>query len=241
MSAIPLDVSAKKPGKPAAPKVPKAWGEILKSESARLGISRDELAKLANVGTNTVWRVETGHQDSSVKAAAGLRAVLLERGAVIPPVPVGVEDWTPDAVAAPANTTPSAGDSDEEIIRKNLIRFREQAEHDQFSAASAAGIPYEDLRRYELGEVEPPNSALRKLSTVYGREPGDFFKVAPPPLDPNTVPELWWRGRPEVVKTISEEDKRRIDELMREIAEKSRPTKKAMIEHITKASKRRRS
>lgn len=227
-----------KKAKPAAgsgaPGVPKAYGAMLIKLGESIGLKRPELAKSAGMSDLTAWRVESG--GGAVKAAHALRQVLVSRGLEVPPVPVGDADWRP----SPPVATPTPRDEDEETIRQNLIRFREATNHDQFSAASASGIPYEDLCAYERGDQPPPNAVLKRLGEVYGHGPGDFFERSPPPANADAVQGLWWRGIPEVVRRISDEDKRRLDDLLREIRDKYHLEKKGVIEHIKRASQRRR-
>lgn len=134
---------------------------------------------------------------------------------------------------------PQPNDSAEEIIRKNLIRAREQAGFDQLSAADATGIAFETLRGYEAGELEVPNAALRTIAPVYGRKPGDFFEVEMPAVDLDGAKRVFFRGRPEDLRALSAEDLARAAALEREFDEKIRASKRAQLEHFKKAKDRK--
>lgn len=137
--------------------------------------------------------------------------------------------------AATTTHAPKPTDSAEEIIRKNLIRAREQAGFDQLSAADATGIAFDTLRSYEAGEVEIPNAALRTIAPVYGRKPGDFFEVDLPPVDLDGAKRVFFRGRPEDLQALSAEDLARAAALERELDEKIRASKRAQLDHFKKA------
>lgn len=237
MCAIPFDVVSKKPDRPSAPKVPATYGKMLIERAAALGLPRPQFAKLAGISDLTAWRVETGHKDSSVKAANAMRSVLLERGLKdIPPVPVGGGDEWSQATAPPK---PTAIDSAEEIIRKNLIRAREQAGFDQLGAADASGIAFDLMRAYELGEKPVPNSDLRTIAPVYGRKPGDFFEVDMPGVDLDGAKRVFFRGRPDDIQLLTPEELARAAALEREYDEKIRERKRAQLDHFKKAKERK--
>jgi len=219
-AAIRLKVSPQKVSRSPAPKVPAAYGRLLVELAARYGMDRDQFAEAAGFAPITAWRLAKG--EGSVKAAKDARALLISRGATVPPVPVDDDDWTPPADDARA---PRPGDSTEETIRKNLIRFREEAGYDQLGAADASGVPFETLRGYEGGELEIPNGALKLLASAYGRRPGDFFELSPAPPDLDAIPLINYRVRPGL--QISDEDRTRLRELEHELNAKYRQARDA--------------
>lgn len=77
---------------------------------------------------------------------------------------------------------PKPPDPKDEIFRRNLKRFREEAEISQSAAAELAGIPVYNLTRYESGATASvPVAVLRELAKAYGHTMDDFFEADPPP------------------------------------------------------------
>lgn len=151
---------------------------------------------------------------------------------------LGIRNPFANEPGAPPNT-PKASDSAEEVIRKNLIRAREQAGFDQLSAADATGIPFDTLRAYEAGELEVPNAALRTIAPVYFRKPGDFFEVEMPAVDVEGGRRVFFRGRPEDIRALSQEDLARVAALEKELDDKIRASKRAQLDHFKKAKERK--
>lgn len=143
-----------------------------------------------------------------------------------------------DTVAAPPKPSPT--DTAEEIIRKNLIRAREQAGYDQLAAADATGIPFETLHAYESGTAEIPNAALRTIAPVYGRKPGDFFEVEMPAVDLEGARFVFFRGQREAMQVLSKEDLAKAAALEAELDEKIHAAKRAQLEHFKKAKEKKR-
>ena len=50
-------------------------------------------------------------------------------------------------------STQMADDPVDALVRKNLIRFREEADMSQADAAAASGVDVANIRRYEKGET----------------------------------------------------------------------------------------
>lgn len=233
MSAIRLDVVAKKSARPSAPKVPKAYGKMLVDRAkAELGLDRSEVADFAGISDVTAWRIETGHVDGSVKAANAMREVLLRNGLDVPPVPVGATEWEPPRPAVAVLKNP-----DEERIRQNLVRFREAIGIDQFAAAHLTGIAYETLVAYELGEQVPPSSTLVKIAERYGCRPGDFFEAELPEFDLDRVPGAWYGGP--ATKNMTAEERETVERVLSTVTERTRAQKKELGKHIDKAKKRK--
>ncbi len=88
-------------------------------------------------------------------------------------------------------------DTPEEIIRKNLIAFREEADLSQGALADLAGIPVTNYGRYERGENSTPATILKALADVLGRSTDDFHMENPPALR-NDPPTFFLRTRPGV-------------------------------------------
>ncbi len=167
--AIALGHVTRSPRKPSAPKPPVGYGKVLQEHREALGLSRDELAKHAGIDSNTLRRNEIGDPLRSVKGANAIRDALIALGRSVPPVPVG-DDWQP-TVIVPAPTLDPA----DEIVRRNLVRFREAVGMDQFAAAFASGLTYEALKAYELGERIPSTATLASLAATYGCNTGAFL------------------------------------------------------------------
>jgi len=202
-AAIPLEVSARS-AKPEAPKVPPGFGKLLKAEREKFGLTQLEVAKLAGYDSDlTVSRVEVGYKGASPKAAANIAAALRKKGANIPALALGDDEWTPPVDGA--RVTPMA-DPTEEKIRTNLVRFREAVELDQFEAADRAHIPYAELRRYELGEISVSMARLVALASVYGCRPGDFFEDKLPDFDRSKQPALHFGGPGREIMTDEERE-----------------------------------
>ena len=93
-----------------------------------------------------------------------------------------------------------APDPLEEIVRKNIIAFREGAGFSQAEAADLSGVPVYNLSRYERGESKSiPATVLHQLAEVYGRKLEDFYDPdPPPPAKVEDQPAIFLRTRPAV-------------------------------------------
>jgi transcriptional regulator with XRE-family HTH domain len=86
---------------------------------------------------------------------------------------------------------------DYEIVRRNLRRFREEAEFSQAEAAEFSGVPIDNLRRYESGKTEKvPATVLAELGHIYGHRMEDFFESDPPKAKLDQRPTFALRTRP---------------------------------------------
>jgi transcriptional regulator with XRE-family HTH domain len=149
---------------------------------------------------------------------------------------------------APPDLRPTATDSDREIVRKNLIRFRDEVGIDPRRASIRARIALDELEAYERGERDTPRSVMEALAPVYGRRVGDFIEREPPPRQgPSDLSPSWWGIEPELWARMSAEERARFEEKGREldaivehIDEKYRPAKKALAKKMpqNKAGKR---
>jgi DNA-binding XRE family transcriptional regulator len=72
----------------------------------------------------------------------------------------------------------------DEIVRANLVRFREEAGIRQEAAAAAVGITRDGLAKMERGDRGLPKlGLLKQLANMYCRTVDDFY--APDPAPPN--------------------------------------------------------
>lgn len=92
---------------------------------------------------------------------------------------------------------PKAPEPVEELIKANLLKFREEAGLSQSEAAELSGVVIDNLRRYETGSTRSvPAAALAALAKVYGHSVDDFFQEEPPPARLDEAPTIFLRIRP---------------------------------------------
>lgn len=77
-----------------------------------------------------------------------------------------------------------------EIVRKNLRRFRVEAKLTAEQVAAFTRIPIDSLRRYEAGGSGVKYDVLVKLAEIYGHTTDDFGLVDPPKPDLKRRPAL---------------------------------------------------
>lgn len=88
-------------------------------------------------------------------------------------------------------------DPEAEIVRANLIKFREEAKLSQADAANLSGVALDNLRRYESGAVTAiPSKVLRDLAQVYGHAMDDFYLESPPRANLLEAPHYFLQSRP---------------------------------------------
>lgn len=105
-------------------------------------------------------------------------------------------------------------DPDLEIVRTNLERFRKEAGLSQADAADLAGVPLDNLRRYENGAVTAiPGNVLRQLALAYGHAMDDFYLESPPQARLGEAPIYFLKTRPgaEVDADVDAEIRRAIE------------------------------
>ena len=85
-----------------------------------------------------------------------------------------------------------------EIVRHNLKRFREEAAMTTDAAAQASGISVDNIRRYEGGGSGVPANVLKALGEVYGHTMEDFFAASPPKANLGARPHFFLRTLPGV-------------------------------------------
>lgn len=108
-----------------------------------------------------------------------------------------------------------APDPRDELVRRNMIRFREEAELSQAQVGDLTGVPVDAIRRYETGTTATvPGTVLSELAKLYGRSMDDFFATNPPKGKPDEAPVLWLRSRPgaEVDQVLYDKIKALIDD-----------------------------
>lgn len=90
-------------------------------------------------------------------------------------------------------------DPRDEIVRTNLVAFREEADLSQAELGDLSGVPVDAIRRYEGGVTATiPGTALSEFARVFGRSIDDFFMTHPPKAKPQEAPVLFLRARPGV-------------------------------------------
>jgi transcriptional regulator with XRE-family HTH domain len=88
-------------------------------------------------------------------------------------------------------------DPSEDLVRKNLKKFREEAELSRAQLSELSDVPEKNIIRYETGETGIPSGVLTKLAPVFGRKPGDFYEADPPPPPPlSELPVIFFKLRP---------------------------------------------
>ena len=85
-----------------------------------------------------------------------------------------------------------------EILRSNLIRFREDLGLSQAQVSSASGIPLDNLRRYEHGTVGIRADVLLQLSEFFGVPMEAFYDPHWPKISRDDVPRYFLRTMPGV-------------------------------------------
>lgn len=90
-------------------------------------------------------------------------------------------------------------DPRDEIVRRNLVKFRDEAKLSQAQAGDLSGVPVDAIRRYETGTTATvPGTVLSELAKLYGHSVDDFFMTNPPKAKLEEVPLLFLRARPGV-------------------------------------------
>ncbi len=111
----------------------------------------------------------------------------------------------------------------EEVMRRNLEKFREESGLSQAQIAEMSGVPTANYARYERGDNAIPAHVLKPIADALGRSTDDFYLTSPPP--PRTEPPVFFlRTRPgiEIDQAVYERLLAELDRANREI----RPKKK---------------
>lgn len=130
---------------------------------------------------------------------------------------------------------PKSLDPDEEILIRNLKKFREDLEMKQEDAAQAADIKVDNLRRWERGETTINVIALKRLAEVYGQTMEAFYMLEPPPPNLEGRPSYLLRTMPGVtdlppestarIQQIIDEENRRLAQIRDRKTKKKTPRK----------------
>lgn len=90
-----------------------------------------------------------------------------------------------------------AADPRDELVRANMVKFREESELSQAQVGDLTGIPVDAIRRYETGVTQTvPGTVLSELAKLFGRSMDDFFSTNPPKAKMDEAPVLFLRTRP---------------------------------------------
>lgn len=205
IAGIALGVVVKKTGKP--PRFPPAYGTYLEKIAESVGIDRQKLVMLTGLDYNTIYRNFTGKPQRSMLAANKIRKVLIDKGAVVDPVPSEDDGWEPGKAKAPV--------VDDDPMRRNLVNFREEAGLGLHEAAAATGVPLETLKAYELGTVIVPSLHLIRLAEAYGRPAEHFAREDPPARDRKPPPRVGIHAFE--VDSMTPEHRARVLEIQREL------------------------
>lgn len=85
----------------------------------------------------------------------------------------------------------------DEIVRANMIKFRNEADLSQADAADASGVPIDALRRYETGQTASvPGTVIAALGKIYGHSMDDFMSKTPPTANLADRPVFFLRTLP---------------------------------------------
>jgi transcriptional regulator with XRE-family HTH domain len=237
MFAIPLDSVARKTSQSGAPKPPAWYAKLLVTEREALGLTRAEFAKRSGLDYNLIMRNEGGGGgDPSVKGSNRVRAALIKMGRTeIPPAP-STEDAPPPVHSSHAVRHV---DPDADRLMKNLIRFREALGMDQFAAAFATKIPYEQYRAFETGDEIPSGTAVARLARGLGCRVGDLYELdgTLPDFDLDAQPSAWLGGA--ATAKMTAEERAIVEGVLSTVTERDRAEKRSMLEKLAAAKKRK--
>ena len=123
-----------------------------------------------------------------------------------------------------SSTMAKPTDPRDELVRRNMIKFREDAGLSQAQAGDLSGIAVDAIRRYETGiTATVPGTALSELARLYGHAMDDFFATHPPKAKLDEAPAIFLRTRPGA--EIDHDTFRKIQELVEDANAKMRTKK----------------
>jgi transcriptional regulator with XRE-family HTH domain len=228
MTSTVTDAKPKK-----ATQYPVTYSAYLARKAEEAGLDTHALEAATGLSYQTVYRALSGQPQRAAKSAIAIRDVLLQRGVDVLPVPVGYDSWT-EPKLRPAQVAVAEG---EEVLRRNLVRFREQAGYpDLHEGARATGISFEMLRAYEVGEREISGSHLLELARVYERNPSEF-ELANPPPGKKPAPAIYFRVVGDMDE-MSRENRDRVVELQKELAELNEDERRRRSDAASKPKRR---
>lgn len=134
-----------------------------------------------------------------------------------------------NCTALPVRPMGKTRDPLEEVVRRNLVAFREKADLSQAQAADLSGVPLDNLRRYERLDSGVPATVLRQLADVYGHRVDDFYEPDPPPAKLEERPLLFLRSMPgtEIDPEVFDKVMRAIRDANAELRGKKKPRRGA--------------
>jgi transcriptional regulator with XRE-family HTH domain len=104
---------------------------------------------------------------------------------------------------------------DAELVRTNLVRFREEIGLSQADVADRASMKVDTLRRYEQGTRQMDAVTMRHLASALGHLVDHFFLKEPPPYDEALVPRVMYRLAPGM--KLDEDLERRVREAVESV------------------------
>lgn len=232
MKANPAIALAVPPKPKPESKPPKWYGRLLEREREAAGMSRREFAEKTKIDDVTILRNETGADLRSVKGSSRIKAALEAMGRHLPPVPVG-DVPEPDLVVS------SKLDPADEVVRRNMVRFRAAVNMDVFAAAHASGLSVDELKDYELGEKIPTNAVLSRLADTYGCNRGAFLDDTDqlPKFEIEKQPALYFGGR--AAHLLTPEEEAALEKITASVNARDRAEKQAVATHMKKVKKPR--
>lgn len=221
-------------------RIPIKYVEYLLERAASLGYTTDaQLAKALGINKLGIWRLRARDEGTGISMATKIREFLVEKGLEIPQLPIDDMDWDVSSIAD-RERPPRDDDSDDEKIRRNMIRFRQMLHLDQAAASDHVGVPYEMLVAWERGEATPTGPQLISLARRYFRRRGadDFVSTGEvePPFQPKLpLVSVSVRG------SLNDEGQRRLDAIRAQASElddpKFRADHNAGVDHVLKVRK----
>jgi transcriptional regulator with XRE-family HTH domain len=233
---VPFDVG-KKSEKPV-PAV--AYGRYLERLAKGAGLDKHGLVALTGLSYQMIHRNLAGDPHRSMISMNKIRAALVKKGLDVEAVPNEEDGWI-DPIDRPVSSPRRHPELDEqqEVFRRNLVLFGEQAGFlDLHERSKATGIAFETLRAYELGNAQVSGQHLLAIARSYGRDPNHFDLEDPPPPDRRPAPAV----HAQIVGSLDDmlpENRRRALELQREAAAINAAEREHYEAQRAKPSKRR--
>ena len=120
---------------------------------------------------------------------------------------------------------PEAADPRDELVRQNMIKFRQESGLSQAQVGDLSGVPVDAIRRYETGiTATVPGTVISELAKLFGRSMDDFYMTNPPRAKPEEAPVLFLRTRPGA--KIDHDVYKKIQDLIDKANADMRPTKR---------------
>lgn len=114
---------------------------------------------------------------------------------------------------------------EDETIRRNCVRFREELGVSQQELAARSGLDKASIYRYETGRSTPNLDALRRHAEATGHNLDDYYNPNPPRIDPTKIAAVRFK----VVGPLDDDLRARVENFMRSVnqeqAERTRAAK----------------